>query len=108
MSCANPHISTRENLINLLQETRQKDIDDTNLRNGQTKRLESVSEDHFIRFLFCFLRVQNILYSRIGIDELETQMKRMLDLFKLYMTNAIEVGKEELIEAEAKKILSMN
>jgi hypothetical protein len=32
----------------------------------------------------------------------------MLDLFKLYMTNAIEVGKEELVEAEAKKILSMN
>ena len=59
MSCANPHIATRDNLINLLQEARQRDIEESqNYKFVQEQpKLDTVSEDHFFRFLFCFLRV---------------------------------------------------
>jgi len=74
LSCANPSITTRDNLINLLLETRQRDIEENNnTKNMVTSmKLDTVSEDYFLKFFFCFLRVQNIYYSRIGIDELET------------------------------------
>jgi len=61
-----------------------------------------------LKFLFCFLRVQNVLYSRIGIDELGIQGKRMMSLFREYMTNTISVGNEDRLLEESKKLLFIN
>ena len=34
-------------------------------------KIDTVSEDYFLRFLYSFLRVQSVFYQRIGVDELE-------------------------------------
>lgn len=49
-----------------------------------------------------------MLFSRIGIDELDSQSKRLLTLFREYMTNTISVGNEDRLIEESKKLLFIN
>ena len=78
LSCSFPNLSTRENLINLFEEIRIKDIEEIKLesnlptsQNIQKQKIETVEDKRFTKFFRCFCRVQNILYTRIGIDELD-------------------------------------
>jgi hypothetical protein len=87
MSCAYPHQNSKDFLIDLFLETRQRDL------------AAKSTEDPFSRFLYCFLRVQNVMYSRVGVDELATQQPRMLELLKQWLSSIVDPLEE------AKKML---
>ena len=38
----------------------------------------------------CFFRVQNILFTRIGIDELESLHERQKTLLRVYLTQSVD------------------
>lgn len=107
LSCSFPTTSseTREHLINLLNELRSKDIEETKLepsepssssgkRTGAAQhiQLDSVSERAFSRFSMCFFRTQNVLFTRIGIDELESLHSRQNTLFRGYLTQSADAA----------------
>ena len=72
LSCANPHNQSRNALITLLQEARMRDCEDNHKpKPASALKIDTVSEDYFLRFFFSFLRVQSVFYQRIGVDELE-------------------------------------
>lgn len=87
MSCAYPHQTSKDFLIELFLETRQRDL------------AVKSSEDAFLRFLYCFLRVQNVMFSRVGVDELATQQPRMHELLKQWLASIVDPLEE------AKKML---
>ena len=112
LSCAYPSSSseTRETLINLFQEIRMKDIEECKLEvsehdeaapsrkqrsmaaaaNAERVEIDTVSEAAFNRFLMCFFRIQNILFTRIGIDELENLHERFKSLLRAYLTQSVD------------------
>ena len=54
--------------------------------NAERVEIDTVSEAAFNRFLMCFFRIQNILFTRIGIDELENLHERFKSLLRAYLT----------------------
>lgn len=74
LSCSFPNLGTREKLINLFEEIRKKDIEESKLETSLPTRqpkFDTVEDKRFQRFFYCFCRLQNILFTRIGIDEIE-------------------------------------
>jgi len=60
--------------------------------SGQPDAVDTVSERAFQRFLLCFFRVQNILFTRIGTDELERLNQRQNELLKAYLTQSADAA----------------
>ena len=48
----------------------------------------------------CFFRVQNILFTKIGIDELDSLKERSRILFRDYLSNSVDlvVNKSEQVK----------
>jgi len=58
LSCSFPNKDSRENLINLLSEIRQKDIEESKLAlNGSKLKIETVGDSRFLNFFYCFARL---------------------------------------------------
>lgn len=77
LSCSFPHQASRENLINLLQDIRMRDIDASKLEVHPGKlKVETVSDTRFAAYLNCFGRLQKLLYTRIGVDEFDRVFNR--------------------------------
>ena len=57
--------------------------------------VDTFSERAFQRFLLCFFRVQNILFTRIGTDELERLNVRQHQLLKSYLTSSADAASNQ-------------
>ena len=80
-SCAFPStIQTKETLINLFETIRIKDLDEVKIQSEtgdlRFKTVDTVNEKSFFDFILCFFRTQNIMFTRIGEDQLEALYKR--------------------------------
>ena len=50
------------------------DMEDSKLESTGIKpagKIETVSDTRFMKFFNCFCRTQTVLYTRIGVDELD-------------------------------------
>ena len=66
-------------------------------------QIDTVNEKAFLRFLLCFMRIQNILYTKIGVDELNTLAKRQISLFKEFLNYS--AGSEASKAEQVKKLI---
>ena len=64
LACDMPHEASKEFLITYFEELRLKYIDLNKKKEKNNMKC--------LRFLLAFFRVQNILYTRVGIDQLST------------------------------------
>jgi hypothetical protein len=62
-----PHEASRELLINYFEEMRIKYLD---FKKNDSKRQTNREDKKFLAFLLSHFRIQGILFTRIGIDEL--------------------------------------
>jgi len=105
LSCSFPNQATKENLINLLQQIRMMDIEDSKLEANSSGlkpvgKIETVSDTRFMKFFNCFCRTQTVLYTRIGVDELERLYARQQLLLKEYLTLSADSASNKLPEAK--------
>jgi hypothetical protein len=73
LACDFPHEASKEFLIDYFEELRIKYLEFVNASQQlqQDKRKPQREEKKFLKFILCFFRIQGILYTKIGIDELE-------------------------------------
>ena len=74
-------------------------------QRGKNEKIDTVTEKAFNRFLLCFFRVQNVLYTRIGLDELRMLQPRALALFKEYLAFSADMSTTAHKDEHAKKLV---
>ena len=83
LACDTPHEAAREFLIDLFEELRAKFVQWRKVHKVSKKKVPP--EDRLNGFLLCFFRVQGILYTRVGIDELDELFEQQFLHFGQYL-----------------------
>ena len=65
-------------------------ISSSTMDRQELNQIDTVGEKAFLKFLLCFMRIQTVLYTKIGVDELEGLSKRQNTLFKEYLSASID------------------
>ena len=93
LACELPHEASREFLINYFEEIRLKYIELKNAdkvgSKGHRMNQDKREDKHFYKFILNFFRIQGILYTKIGVDELDQLFENQSVLLRDYL-NTIE------------------
>jgi hypothetical protein len=88
----------------LFQEIRGKDIEDSKLETKSDRKfegkIETVGDYRFQTFFQCFCRMQNVFYTKIGIDELDRLYTRQQQLLKEYLSLSADSASNKLPDAK--------
>ena len=89
LACELPHEASREFLFDYFEEIRLKYVAVQSPKKEKKKHRSKIEqkgdEKVFLNFILCLFRIQGILYTKIGTDELEKLYDRQFDLLKAYL-----------------------
>jgi hypothetical protein len=85
MACAHP-VDTKESLINHFEEIRLTILNEKNLSRSTRVKLNR-EDKKFYDFILCFFRVQAIMYTNIGIDDIEVLYTQQQTLLSEYFAS---------------------